>query len=242
VDQGVSGQRKIGLLGGTFDPIHIGHLIAAEYAREAAGLDEVLFIPAGEPPHKESQLVTPVKHRYMMTLLATVTNPHFNVSRVEIERKGKSFTVDTVLALKEQYGASAELYFILGSDSMADVPNWHQPERLLSLCHFLVAGRPGWDRDKVKESLGPLYAPNSERIHMIEIPAVDISSSEIRARVREGRSIRYMVPDLVLSYIEERGLYRQGVAGATGDNAQREREISGEGQALEPRVVSPGGP
>jgi len=132
----LSGQRKIGLLGGTFDPIHVGHLIAAEYAREAAGLDEVLFIPAGEPPHKESRLVTPVKHRYMMTLLATVTNPHFNVSRVEIERKGKSFTVDTIRALKEQLGASAELYFILGSDSMADVPNWHQPERLLSLCHF----------------------------------------------------------------------------------------------------------
>lgn len=241
----MSGIRKIGILGGTFDPIHVGHLIAAEIVREAVGLDEVLFVPAGDPPHKESELVTPAKHRYMMTLLGTVTNPHFNVSRVEIEREGKSFTVDTVLALQEKYNGSAELYFILGSDSMADVPNWHQPDRLLTLCHFLVAGRPGWDRSRVEESLGPLFAPNRERIHMIDIPAVDVSSSEIRARIREGRSIRYMVPDLVLHYIEERGLYREGAAPTGGDfaveNPEYEREVAGEGEAPEPRVVSPGG-
>ena len=168
--------RRLGIMGGTFDPIHMGHLIAAECAREVAGLDEVLFVPAGDPPHKESGDVTPAKHRYMMTLLATVTNPRFSVSRIELERRGKSFTVDTLEALQKEYGEETELYFILGTDSMADIPNWHQPERLLTLCHFLVVGRPGWDRSQVIESLGPLYEPNQERIHMIDIPAIDVSS------------------------------------------------------------------
>lgn len=205
---GVSATRRLGVMGGTFDPIHVGHLIAAECAREALALDEVIFVPAGDPPHKESDHVTPAEYRYTMTLLATVTNPHFSVSRIEVDRRGKSFTVDTIEALQAQLPAGTEVYFILGSDSMADVPNWHRPDRLLSLCRFIVVGRPGWDRRTVEESLGPLYAPHRERIHSIDIPEVSVSSSDIRARVRTGRSIRYLTPDLVAQYIEERGLYK----------------------------------
>lgn len=237
-------RRRLGVLGGTFDPIHIGHLIAAECAREAMDLDEVLFVPAGDPPHKDGSLVTPAAHRYMMTLLATVTNPSFSVSRIELERQGKSFTVDTIEALKREYSEETEVYFILGSDSMADIPNWYQPERLLSLCHFLVVGRPGWDRTAVKESLGPLYDAHHERIHAVEIPAIGVSSSDIRARVRAGKSIRYMTPDLVVQYIEGRGLYQSGEAASEPQGKQLEEEGAGEpsdGGALEPRVVSPGG-
>lgn len=244
---GVNVTRRLGVMGGTFDPIHVGHLIAAEGAREAAGLDEVLFVPAGDPPHKESSQVTPAGHRYMMTLLATVTNPHFSVSRIELDRQGKSFTVDTIEALKAELPPGTEIYFILGSDSMADVPNWHQPQRLLSLCHFLVVGRPGWDRGTVERSLGPLYAPHKERIHAIDIPEVSVSSSDIRARVRAGRSIRYLTTDLVVQYIEDRGLYKgepgkQGL-GSPGVDARDEGD-PGQGEpvaAQDQRTISEGG-
>lgn len=205
---GVGAKKRIGIIGGTFDPIHIGHLVAAEGAREAAGLDEVIFVPAGDPPHKEAEKVSDARHRYVMTLLATVTNPRFSVSRIELDRQGKSFTVDTLEAMRRELGDGVELYFILGSDAMADVPNWHEPARLLTLCRFLVVGRPGWDKESVERSLGPLYPPNRERIQMVDIPAVDVSSREIRARVREGRSIRYLVPEMVERYIERQGLYK----------------------------------
>lgn len=228
---GVSATKRLGVMGGTFDPIHVGHLIAAECAREALALDEVLFVPAGDPPHKENSQVTPAEHRYTMTLLATVTNPRFAVSRIELDRRGKSFTVDTIEALKAQLPAETEVYFILGSDSMADVPKWHRPERLLSLCHFIVVGRPGWDRSAVEASLGPLYEPHRERIHPIDIPEVAVSSSEIRARVRAGRSIRYLTPDLVVQYIEERSLYKGGPPPGASDVAPRPGE-TGRGGAL----------
>ena len=223
-------------MGGTFDPIHVGHLIAAEWVREAAVLDEVIFVPAGDPPHKEAGRVSPAQHRYRMTLLATATNPRFSVSRIELDRDGKSYTVHTVEALRRELGDGAELYFILGSDSMADVPNWYEPHRLLGLCHFLVAARPGWDRRLVETSLGPLYQPNRERIHMVDIPGIDLSSSEIRARVREGRSIRYMVPDLVERYIQEHGLYRDtGPSGETQESlapGPRGEEVGVQGSPL----------
>lgn len=219
--------RRVGILGGTFDPIHAGHLIAAECVRESAGLDEVVFVPAGDPPHKESSRVTPARHRYVMTLLAVLAHPGFSVSRIEMDRAGKSFTVDTVEAMRREVGDGVDLYFILGSDSMADVPNWHQPERLLGLCHFLVAGRPGWDRSVVERSLGSLYETHRERIHMVDIPAIELSSSEIRARVREGRSIRYMVPEMVERYIRERGLYRGAVNASSGPGPEEETVRAG---------------
>lgn len=195
-------------MGGTFDPIHLGHLVVAEAAREAHRLDQVVFVPAGRPPHKKETEVSEARHRYVMTLLATMSHPQFTVSRIELDRQGKSFTVDTLSQLIEEAGEGTELSFILGADSMADVPNWREPERLLGLCRFLVVSRPGFGMDDVKTSLGPLYEEHKSRLELLDVPAIGVSSSEIRRRVAQGKSIRYLVPDGVLRYIHDHGMYR----------------------------------
>lgn len=195
-------------MGGTFDPIHLGHLVVAEAAREAHRLDQVVFVPAGRPPHKKETEVSEARHRYVMTLLATMSHPQFTVSRIELDRQGKSFTVDTLSQLIEEAGEGTELSFILGADSMADVPNWREPERLLGLCRFLVVSRPGFGMDDVKTSLGPLYEEHKSRLELLDVPAIGVSSSDIRRRVAQGKSIRYLVPDGVLRYIHDHGMYR----------------------------------
>lgn len=190
-------------MGGTFDPIHHGHLIAAEEARLAFDLDEVVFVPTGRPWQKEHRDVSDPEDRYLMTVIATATNPHFDVSRLEIEREGPTYTIDTLRAFHEHYGAKVQLFFITGADAILQILTWKDPEDVLALATFIGATRPGHDLEGMDQLEGPIR----ERVEVLRIPALAISSTEIRERVREGRPIRYLVPDAVSRYIEKRGLY-----------------------------------
>ena len=198
--------RRLGILGGTFDPIHMGHLITAEIVRVSAALDEIIFIPAARPPHKENKGEAPAEDRLLMVQCAVEGNPAFSVSDIELRREGPSYTVDTIAALSEQLG-DAELFFITGADAMNDLYRWHDPVRLLHSCTFIVAARQGVELDESR--LAEQFSPEQRsRIRIVPTPHLEISSTVIRARVRAGRSIRYLVPRAVELYIEERGLYR----------------------------------
>lgn len=198
--------KRLGILGGTFDPIHIGHLATAEAVRMEYGLDTILFIPSANPPHKQDVEVTDASHRYAMTVLATETNPHFDVSKIEMERKGLSYTLYTLQELLSLYGEDTELYFITGADALAELHTWHNIYGVLELTHFIAASRPGIDKtDEIIESFGEL---GKAKIHRLTIPELEISATDIRQRVTEGRSIRYIVPDAVVQYIEENRLYQ----------------------------------
>ena len=199
-------RRKVGIMGGTFDPIHVGHLVLAEDVRDAFGLDEVLFIPAAQPPHKGGVATASAEHRYIMTELATASNPHFIVSRMELDRKGPSYSWLTVTELQQQYGAHADFYFITGSDAINLLDEWHRGKDLLACCHFIVSVREGvpLDEARLARSFGALA---KEHIHRLATPALEISSTDIRARIRRGASIRYLVPAAVADYITKEGLY-----------------------------------
>ena len=193
-------------MGGTFDPIHMGHLITAEIVRVSAALDEIIFIPAARPPHKENKGEAPAEDRLLMVQCAVEGNPSFSVSDIELRREGPSYTVDTIAALSEQLG-DAELFVITGADAMNDLYRWHDPVRLLHSCTFIVAARQGVELDESR--LAEQFSPEQRsRIRIVPTPHLEISSTVIRARVRAGRSIRYLVPRAVELYIEERGLYR----------------------------------
>ena len=196
---------RVGVLGGTFDPIHIGHLVAAEEVRVQLGLDRVVFVPAGLPPHKLTDDVSSVDHRLAMVKLAIASNPYFTVSRVDIDRFGPCYTVDTIELLRDEWGSDVELYFIMGSDSLADVLTWHNPQRLIRLCRLAVVERPGYRVDV--EELERLLPGITSRVHFINSPQLDISSTDIQRRVREGLSIKYQVPEAVEDYIYEHELY-----------------------------------
>ncbi|MFQ5811384.1 MAG: nicotinate-nucleotide adenylyltransferase [Armatimonadota bacterium] len=197
------GECALGILGGTFDPIHYGHLVAAEEARHAFGLDSILFIPCGQPYHKPKAPVAGGEDRYEMARLATASNPFFDASRVEIDRPGPSYTVDTVAALR---GARPEcaLRVILGADAVEELASWAEPEWLLQQCRIVVVSRPGTPWEDVDRALPPEYA---EHVDRLEIPGLHISSTELRARAADGRPLRYLVPEAVAGYIRERGLY-----------------------------------
>ena len=201
---------KVGIMGGTFDPIHFGHLEMAESARETFSLDEVIFIPSARPPHKVENNVTPEIHRLNMTYLATHSNKFFKVSTMEIMREGLSYTLDTINALYKEFGADTELFFIIGSDSMADLPKWHRARELVQKVHFIAAARPGV---KVNfEELENFFGEeNMQHIHQIESPKLEISSTDLRERVRRGRSIKYLVPAEVEEYIYKENLYSETV-------------------------------
>ncbi|MBQ7049449.1 MAG: nicotinate-nucleotide adenylyltransferase [Firmicutes bacterium] len=199
--------RKIAIMGGTFDPIHYGHLVTAEAVMHEYQIDQVLFIPSGQPPHKTEGQVTPADHRYLMTLLATETNPRFFSSRIEIDRKGYTYTIDTIRELKEMYPGS-EIYFITGADAFSNILSWKNPELLLSSCHFVAATRPGYSRAKAAPQIEALMDRHADTLHYLEVPALSISSSEIRARVKEGRPIKYLLPETVENYIYKHGLYQ----------------------------------
>lgn len=199
---------RVGVLGGTFDPIHIGHLVAAEEVRAQLGLDRVVFVPAGLPPHKLTDDVSSVDHRLAMVKLAIVSNPYFTVSRVDIDRFGPCYTVDTIELLRDEWGQAAgdvELYFILGSDSLADIVTWHKPERLIRLCRLAVMERPGYRVDM--DELERLLPGITSRVHFINSPQLDISSTDIQKRVRQGLPIKYQVPEAVADYIYQHELY-----------------------------------
>ena len=199
-------ERRIGIMGGTFDPIHIGHLITAEMVRSAAELDEVLFVPSARPPHKDGTCAASPEDRLAMTARAVSENPSFSVSDIELSRDGPSYTVDTIAVLRAQLG-DAVLFFITGADAMNDLYRWHEPQRLLRSCQFIVATRQGAALDEriIMEKFTP-----TERSHIqaVQTPHLEISSTAIRARIRAGLSIRHLVPRAVEEYIEERGLYR----------------------------------
>lgn len=202
------GKRRIGVMGGTFDPIHYGHLVAAAEAAEEFRLEQVVFVPAGQPPHKRPETVTDARHRFLMTVLATVANDVFVVSRVDIDRPGPSYTVDTLSELQRLYGPETELYFITGADAMSQILQWKDGESLFEMCHFIAATRPGYSLMTFKKALGPVAQKFKDRIHPLQVPALAISSSDIRHRIRQGRSARYLLPDPVWHYIMKNGLYR----------------------------------
>jgi len=202
-------RSKIGVLGGTFDPIHLGHLIVAEDIRQKLGLGEVLFVPAGRPwlKLKEEKPISAAEHRLAMVRLAIASNPCFKVSTMEIDRPGLSYSIDTVLELKAKLGAGAEIYFIVGPDALAELPKWKDPGRLLEICQVVGIGRPGHAQTDlhILESSIPGV---SQRIMLLDVPQIDISSTEIRKRVAQRLSIRYLVPEAVEKYIAEYKLYR----------------------------------
>jgi nicotinate-nucleotide adenylyltransferase len=207
----------VGVMGGTFDPIHYGHLVAAEAVRHMLGLQRVVFVPAGHPPHKLDRPVTEGRHRYLMTVMATVTNPHFEVSRVEVDRPGPSYTVDTMRTFRRTLGPEAELWFITGLDAVREILTWHEPKVFLSLCHVAAVTRPGYaieEAQRVREKMLSLLGEGhpAPRFEVFEVPALAISSSDIRRRVREGEPIKYLLPDTVETYIEKMGLYRPEAA------------------------------
>jgi nicotinate-nucleotide adenylyltransferase len=189
-------KRRIGVMGGTFDPIHNGHLVAASEVASAFKLDEVVFVPTGSPYQKQN--VTPAEHRYLMTVIATASNPRFKVSRIDIDRGGDTYTVDTLQEMQELY-PGADLVFISGADAIAQILAWKEVERLWSLAHFVAVSRPG-------HKLTIPKAPEGS-ISSLEIPALAISSTDVRRRVDNGYPVWYLVPDGVVQYIAKHELY-----------------------------------
>jgi len=194
----------LGMMGGTFDPIHCGHLAAAEEARARFQLDRVVFVPSGQPPHKKEYPVTAAECRYDMVRLAVGSHPDFEVSRVEVDRPGPSYAVDTVRTLRAQLDPETRLYFITGADAILEMLTWRSPEELAKSCDFIAVTRPGYDLGRLEQALGVL--PGA-RVHLLNAPGVDISSTDIRQRVRRGDSLRYLVPTPVVRYIAAHGLY-----------------------------------
>ncbi len=204
---------RIGVLGGTFDPIHYGHLAAAEEARVALGLEQVLLVPARVSPLKLDQPLTPAHHRLAMTRLAAASNPHFAVSTVDLDREGPSYTVDTLSLLQAGLGPATELYFIMGTDSLAGLARWHDPARLIQLCRIVAVSRPADGYDPT--ALERLVPGVTERVIHLRVPLLDIASSDLRQRVRQGRSLRYYVPPAVADYIYAHQLYHPRQVGGS---------------------------
>jgi nicotinate-nucleotide adenylyltransferase len=190
--------RRVGIMGGTFDPIHHGHLVAASEVQGRFDLDEVVFVPTGEPYQKG--LVSPAEDRYLMTVIATASNPRFHVARADIDRHGPTYTIDTLRDLKALYGPKTDLYFITGADALGKILSWKDALEMLSLAHFVGVTRPGFE-------LSDDHLP-ADTVTLVEVPAMAISSTECRARVASGKPVWYLVPDGVVQYIAKRRLYR----------------------------------
>ena len=192
--------QRIGVMGGTFDPIHHGHLVAASEVAGVFALDEVVFVPTGQPWQKEDRQVSPSEDRYLMTVIATASNPRFSVSRIDIDRGGPTYTIDTLRDLRAERGDEAELFFITGADAMAQIMSWQDVPELFKLAHFVGCTRPG-------HRLTGHGLPE-DRVSLVEIPALAISSTDCRQRVGRGEPIWYLVPDGIVQYIAKRRLYR----------------------------------
>ena len=198
-DRIAEGKRRLGVMGGTFDPVHHGHLVAASEVAARFDLDEVVFVPTGQPWQKGHRSVSPPEDRYLMTVIATASNPQFSVSRIDIDRGGKTYTIDTLRELRAEY-EDADLFFITGADALAQILGWRDAGELFSLAHFIGVTRPGH----------VLADPGLPRggVSLIEVPALAISSTDCRARVARGDPVWYLVPDGVVRYINKRALYR----------------------------------
>ncbi len=223
---------RIGVLGGTFDPIHLGHLRAAEEIYWAFGLDQLIFVPAASPPHKREQIEASALQRYEMATLATVSTPYFTVSPIELDRPGCSYSIDTIREFRTRYGEGSAIYFIMGVDAFQDIATWKEPRELLSLARIVVIARPGWRLDEVERSMPALQrellgdprfkylriseitpevakqAGEPRLVLLVEVASLEISSSEIRQLVKEGRSIRHLVTESVAAYIGKNRLYQ----------------------------------
>lgn len=201
------GPRRIGILGGTFDPPHVGHLWLGTLAADSLDLDRVLFMPAAQPPHKRGRPISRASDRLLMTRLAIAGDPLFGLSGIEMDRPGPSYTIDTVAELEELYGDGVALYLVMAADSLNSIDTWREPDALLARIEWIVGPRPGNpmpDRSSLRQRFGEL----ADRIHLLEGPSLDVSSSEIRERVAAGRAIRYLVPRGVEEVILDRRLYR----------------------------------
>lgn len=210
---------RYGLIGGTFDPIHYGHLVAAEEVYARLGLDKVLFVPAGQPPHKIGEERSPAETRIRLVELGISSNPHFELSRVDVDRPGPSFSVDMLRLLREQLGGDHELFFIIGADSLEDFLEWHDPEGIVRQCRLVVVTRPGYEVSV--DHLRPRIPDIDERLDIVPIPLMSISASDLRERVAARRPIKYQVPEAVEGFIYATGLYRDkgqgsGVKGQDG--------------------------
>jgi nicotinate-nucleotide adenylyltransferase len=195
--------RRIGVMGGTFDPVHNGHLVAASEVASRFALDEVVFVPTGEPWQKSDTSVSAAEDRYLMTVIATASNPSFHVSRVDIDRDGPTYTIDTLNDLKQGFGETSELFFITGADALAQILDWHRSEELFQLAHFVGVTRPGHHLSDPGFPAG--------RVSLVEVPALAISSTDCRQRVAAGEPVWYLVPDGVVQYISKRRLYQAAI-------------------------------
>jgi nicotinate-nucleotide adenylyltransferase len=193
--------KRIGVMGGTFDPIHHGHLVAASEVGYYFSLDEVVFVPTGEPYQKKDREVSPSEDRYLMTVIATASNPRFSVSRIDIDRPGPTYTIDTLRDLRAERGDGTEFFFITGADALSRMMSWQNTDELFRLAHFVGCTRPG-------HRLSGHGLPE-DRVSLVEIPALAISSTECRLRVAAGEPIWYLVPDGIVQYIAKRGLYQR---------------------------------
>jgi len=224
---------RLGIMGGTFDPIHLGHLRAAEEIYWAFDLQRIIFVPAARPPHKEEVVAASALHRYEMVSLATVFTPYFSVSSIELQRPGKSYSVETVREFQRIYGPQATLYFIVGVDAFLEMSEWREAGELLTLTRVLVTARPGWRLDEVERLLTPRQrqvlgqptfkylkvgevqpermeeAAPAPQVLLVEVVSLDIASRDIRQLVEEGRSIRHLVPDTVAAYMAKNRLYQR---------------------------------
>ena len=198
---------RLGIMGGTFDPIHFGHLVAAQEVLWALGLEKMLFVPAGEPPHKISDGSSSVSHRVQMVKLAIACNPGFELSMVDASRPGKSYTVDTLRILREQLGSGVELFFVLGMDSLAELINWKDPAGIIAQCRLAVVNRPPYPELELT-ALERELPGIADRLDVVFMPGIGTSASELRRRVAAGQPIRYQLPEAVEAYIGNHGLYQ----------------------------------
>lgn len=205
--------RRVGVLGGTFDPVHYGHLVVAEEVYAALHLSEMVFVPAGQPPHKPGEIISAARHRLAMLELAIASNPHFTISHVDLQRPGPSYTVDTLQLLREQWGVQTAIYFVIGGDSLEELVNWYEPARILEqLAHLVAVRRPGYNEaqedpdylERIEAHLPGLR----ERLINVPAPQLHISATDLRLRIAQGRPIKYQTPEAVEQYILEHGLYR----------------------------------
>ena len=195
--------RRVGVMGGTFDPIHNGHLVAASEVAARFGLDEVIFVPTGRPWQKTGKTVSDAEHRYLMTVIATASNPRFTVSRVDVDRPGNTYTIDTLRDLAEKLGEGTEMFFITGADALAQILSWKEVDELFELAHFVGVSRPGHELSS--EGLP------QDGVSLLQIPALAISSTDCRDRVLDDLPVWYLVPDGVVQYIAKHNLYRSEI-------------------------------
>lgn len=217
------GHTRIGVIGGTFDPVHYAHLAIAEEVYQALQLAKMVFVPAGEPPHKVGYQITPVEHRVAMLERAIASNPHFALSLVDVRRSGPSYTVETLRLLRREWGERTDLYFVLGGDSLKDLPTWYNAPGVLAQAVIVALVRPGYaDLTTSRERLATSLPGIRDRLITLEGPRMEISSTDLRRRVAQGRPIKYQVPEAVEEYIFRHGLYRDEVSGQVVEDTRED--------------------